>query len=229
MKNIVSSTRSKTASHLYNTSDAEIHLSAVDHLHGAAEFPSGARSPGAVVAVKPLAQGGSKDPHVPLSKPKLQFSVPAREFAEGIIPGMVRLFYANGQWSLSSVTDECARRLLREGLVELMRTKKGARGVRVLITPPKPPVKVVIIRSQSLGKPYLDGATWMQPRLPDWVWHELFYSVMASCRPKRIEPWTWDEIFDAAKAIHRSRRPRKRTCVTPSAPRNLMPPLKTAA
>jgi|SRR5579863_2039065 len=214
MKNIVCPTRTETASRLYNISGGEEPSSPVVPAHSS----------------EAIGDDGSKEPHGPLLKPKLQLRIPANEIFEGDLPGLVRLFrLEDSKWTGCSVTDDCARRLLHERLVELMYRKGKVKGIRPVPPHKREPVKVVIIRGQSLGKPYLDGATWMQPKLPDWVWHELFYAVMASCRPKRIEPWTWDEILNAAREIQRSRRPRKRCVPPPASRRHLAPPLKTAA
>lgn len=169
---------------------------------------------------------------------------------------MHRLFLLDqeGQWrwSGSSVTDDCARRLRDEGIVELMYTKGRVRGIRPLPIPKKPPTKRVIIRGPSVGKPHQDGATWLYGELthkvrvgkdyeerdtklaavqalPQWLWHEVFYSVMNSCRTRPFEPWTWDEICREAKKLRKRRHYAELEFMDPVGRRSLCPPLKIAA
>jgi hypothetical protein len=235
-------------SHSYNKVEGEISFSpgkrpynpatAAGNETETAQLPSG--NGGLSLVPKATGDGGSKEPHGPLTTPKprlvtpkLQLRIPAGQIFEGRAPGLVRLFrMEDSKWTGCSVTDDCARQLLHEGLVELIFRKGKVKGIRPIPAPPREAVKVVIIRSGGVGKPYLDGATWVQPRLPDWVWREVFYAVMASVHYRHFKPWTWEEIYSAAKSIrssdHRARpvaeEPKARRCVTP-----LRPPLNIAA
>ncbi len=180
--------------------------------------------------LKPLAECGSKDSH---GTPRLRLVLRASE-ALGEGPGLYRILDPDPPHKFVgvSVTADCARRLLQEEKVRLVRSAKRVRGICPIFHS-RDPVKRVVIHGQSLGKPRRQGPNWVQPELPDWCWHEIFYAVMNSVSSRPLEPWTWDEIVSTVKqptGEHRHQdKPLIREPLEPVQDRRLCPPLKIAA
>ncbi len=143
------------ASELYTHSDAE--TSYKGEILPQAVDPQSGRSSWPPTETRPLDAAAPKDSHVPLVIPLSEADGPVRLFNP--YPPHQHLF---------SVTDECARRLLHEGKVRLLRSSKRVRGICPLIHK-REPVKVVIIRGACIGKPKLVGPSWVQAELASWA------------------------------------------------------------
>lgn len=181
-------------------------------------------------AIQPLGAGGSKDPHTPIRK--LQLVLRSHEALDDA-PGRYRVLDPHPPHNPVgfSVDDDCARRLLHEGLVRIVRSSQRIKGICPILHK-REPVKVVIIRGASVGKPRREGPSWVQGELPDWCWHEVFYACMNSIRTHPFKPWTWDELVDTARSIKQNtKRKGKKVRLLDVEMRRLglFPPLKKAA
>jgi hypothetical protein len=134
-------------------------------------------------------------------------TIPITDLREGDWKGLVRLLSPEPphEWTGSSLTPDCARRLLKENNVCLLRKSKNRiRGVYPVFD--KPEVSQSSLRGPSLGRPKRSGASWTQRALPAWAWREVFYQVLNSCRNQPLPAWSWDQIVAASQAASQPRR-----------------------